>query len=366
MIESIQSASIIDSNVKLVSININRADMFYNPYTAGYAILSRENRKSINLKLKIESVPLSLAIPSEINYDDMDLEAEKLTSLIFMKSVGDLEPHEFIRSPIFRFFIDGSEYNHFLVGPFEIAVHFNKIHDFPDFDITEEETARIHAENELKLNITDASNYYCLGTYNELTRSWSCASRKILSISENIIEFSVVTTGVFAVLYYPRTNESASMFCGWLCRNKRAIITFFVIILPILVIGLGWIISLLIDIYFKLEKKIISASKSDQESPFKNAIEKVETDDENIPIESMDNVYNNPLLFRDGQNIDDIRTLKNKKMQFRFRDEKLMVEKVEILKRSVNLRDEIELLNDRINMMKKLQGLDLFKNTSQN
>lgn len=361
IIENLKSTSQMDNNINLVSVRLNRSVLFYNPFTAGYAYLASQAKRTMTVSVKLEPVPFSLVNPSAFVYDQLDLESEKLTSLIFMKAVSDLEAHEFIRSPVFRLYMDGYDYNHFVVGPFELMINFNKIKDFPDSDITEEELQQIKDQTDLQMDVRDASNYYCLGSYNEMTRSWTCASRNILSISENRIEFSVVTTGVFAVLYFPKVQFDQPQFCGFACRNKRTLTTLLLVILPMVLIVFSFCWALAYKSYSKMEEKIRFVSSGEEEAIFKENENREDTDDEVIAVENAKNAYNNPLLFKDVPDSNDFQDLQNTKLKLRYKDEKLLVEKLKQLRKNLSLKLEIEAIQDSIAHMKKLQGADAFE-----
>ncbi len=358
--ETVKSVSQIDPNINLVSVKFNYDSIFYSPYTAGYAYLSLQSETTMDVALKLEPVPLSYVSPSAFVYDELDLESEKLTSLIFMKSVADLEASEFIRSPVFRFYFDNYEYNHFLLGPFEFMVTFNKIRNFPDPDITAEELEKLRTEADLNLDVTDPSNYYCLASYNELTRTWACISRNILSISENKIEFAAVTTGIFAVIYCPKVDDGNPQFCGFVCRHKKAIMTTLMVLVPVLLIVGGFIWSLFWASYRTLEEKIKLVNTDENEAIVKPGDGREDTDDEGVGVETAKHAYNNPLLFQEDTHGSDINALELSKQRLRFKDEKLLAEKLKQLRKNLSLRNELESIRDGIAQMKVLQGQEAF------
>lgn len=357
--EVVRTSSDADSNINLVSVKFDRSSLFYSPYTAGYAYLSVQSQYAISLSVRLEAVPLSFVSPSAFEYDELDLESEKLTSLVFMKSVSDLEPVEFIRSPIFRLYLDGYEYNHFIVGPLQVTVNFNKIKGFPDFFANEREIQAMKDQADLKMNITDPSNYYCLANFNELTKTWACVSRNVLSISENKIEFSVVTTGVFAVIYCPKVEESVAQFCGFVCQNKRALTIAFTIILPILLIIAGFVWAVLKASYEKLEQKIKFVTSGEEEAVFKEG--KEETSDEGATVESAKHAYNNPLVFQDDPQMNEMQSMENAKMKLKHKDEKLLGEKLKQLRKNMSLRFEMEAIQEGISRLREMQGAAAFE-----
>lgn len=363
--ETVKTVSQIDSNIHLVSVKFNYDSVFYSPYTAGYAYLSLQSETSMDIALKLEPVPLSYVSPSAFVYDDLDLESEKLTSLIFMKSVADLEASEFIRSPVFRFYFDNYEYNHFLMGPFQFVLTFNKIHNYPDPDISAEELDRVRVDADLNLDVTDPSNYYCLANYNELTRTWACVSRNIVSISENKIEFTAVTTGIFAVIYCPKVEEGKPQFCGFVCRHKKAIMTFLMILVPILLIIGGFVWSLIRASYQKLEEKIKLVNTDENEAIVKQTDSREDTDDEGVGVETAKFAYNNPLLFQEDAQGENLNALELSKQRLKFKDEKLLAEKLKQLRKNLSLRNELESIRDAIAQIKVLQGQEAFDRDAQ-
>lgn len=360
MTETVKTVSDIDPNINLVSVKYNRASLFYSPYTAGYSYLSLNNQPSIKVSLRIEPVAFSFVTPSAFVYDELDLESEKLTSLIFMKSVADLEPYEFIRSPIFRFYLDGYEYNHFIVGPFEFLVNFNKIQGYPDPDMSDEDLASLQDDHDIKLDVRDAANYYCLANYNEMTRTWACVSRNIISISENKIEFTAVTTGIFAVIYCPRVETDVPQFCGFVCRNKKALMTFLMILVPVLLIIGGFIWSVAKASYDQLEAKIKMVTTDENEAVFKEDGSKEETGDEAVAVENAQHAFNNPLVFKEDPRGSDLQSLENAKMKLKYKDDKLLAEKLRQLRKNQSLRFEMEAIQEGIIRMKQLQGAGAF------
>lgn len=357
--EVVRTSSDVDSNINLVAVKFDRSSLFYSPYTAGYAYLSLQSQDKISLSVKLEAVPFSFVNPSAFEYDELDLESEKLASLIFMKSVSDLQPVEFIRSPIFRLYLDGYEYNHFIVGPFQVTVNFNKIKGFPDFAANEKEIEAIQEQADIKMNITDPSNYYCLANFNELTKTWACVSRNVLSISENKIEFSVVTTGVFAVIFCPKVEESVIQFCGFVCQNKRGLTILFTILLPILLIVAGFIWAVVKMSYQKLEEKIKFVTSGEDEAVFKET--KEETGDEGATVETAKHAYNNPLVFKDDPQLNDMQSMENAKMKLKHKDEKLLAEKLKQLRKNMSLRFEMESIQEGISRLKEMQGAAAFE-----
>lgn len=358
--ETIKTSSQADPNISLVSVRLNHHSIFYSPYTAGYTYLSLQQETVMDVSLRVEPVPLSFVTPSAFEYDQLDLNSEKLTGLIFMKAVADLEAHEFIRSPIFRFYFDNYEYNHFLTGPFEFTVAFNKLRGYPDSEVTPEELDRLHTVYDLDLDVSDPANFYCLANYNELTRTWSCISRNVLSVSENKIEFAVVTTGVFAVIYCPRIETATPQFCGFVCQYKKEIMTALTIVLPILLIVGGFIWGVALASYRNLKEKIQFVNTDENDVILKPA-EEAPTDDETVAVETARHAYNNPLLFEQEATGSDLEALEQTKMKLRFKDEKLMAEKLQQLRKNVSLRNEVEAMRESIALMQRLRGDTVFE-----
>lgn len=362
--ETVKTPSQVDPNINLVSVRFNYNAVFYSPFTAGYAYLSLQQETAMDVSLRIEAVPLSYVTPSAFEYDQLDLDSERLTGLIFMKAVADLEAHEFIRSPIFRFYFDNYEYNHFLTGPFDITVAFNKLQGYPNNEVTPEEADLIRSTHDLDLDMTDPANFYCLANYNELTRTWSCVSRNILSVSENKIEFTVVTTGVFAVIYCPQADDNAGQFCGFVCRNKKGIMTALMVVLPILLIIGSFVWGLCWASYHSIKEKIELANTSEEEVILK-AVEEHETEDEAAAVETAKFAYNNPLLFEQEAVGSDLEALEQAKQKLRFKDEKLLAEKLQQLRKNASLKNEIETLRENIGLMLRLQGAGAYERDSQ-
>lgn len=44
-----------------------------------------------------------------------------------------LKPQQFIRSPVFNLYLEGYEYNNYVMGYYHVKIHFNIVKNFPDF-----------------------------------------------------------------------------------------------------------------------------------------------------------------------------------------------------------------------------------------
>lgn len=59
------------------------------------------------------------------------------------------------------------------------------------------------------------------------------------------MQFQLQTTGIFAVLFFPRSRTGPYYTCGFICHNKKIIIITVFMIIPLIIILLLSLLSFL-------------------------------------------------------------------------------------------------------------------------
>ena len=369
---SVETHSVVDENVKALSLRYQADRLYYNIYSAGFHILAEEMIYETKAILKIEPVPFSRIRDSRLNYDKIDLEMERLSSFVFLKSLSELESYEFVRSSVINFYLDTFEYNHFPLGIYSLKVHFNKVWNMPNFQSSAKEIKRVQTEANLGIDISEPKNYYCLGMYVESSKTWRCVSREIVGINDNTIEFKVMTTGTFAVLFFPRANASKQEICGLLCEYRREIATFFFVIVPVFAIVIGYAIMLIAEAIKFAKRQFKAVLAKGEEAFFENGKagkaekEKSETDqlmaypDDEIDINENIDTFNNPLVFDSTNKLGEMgeNDLDREKVRLKYKADTLLNEKLKLLKKISALASEIDMLKENIDKEKQLQDLN--------
>lgn len=369
---SIETHSVVDENVKALSVRYQPNRFYYNIYSAGFHILAEEMIYETKSILKLEPVPFSKVRNSKLSYDKIDLEMEKLSSFVFLKSLSDLDSYEFIRSSVINFYLDTYEYNHFPLGIYSIKMHFNKVWNMPNFQSSAKEIKRIQEEANLKIDIGEARNYYCLGMFVESSKSWRCASREITAISENTIEFKVMTTGTFAVLFFPKSNLQSQEMCGLFCEYRKEIATFFFVIIPIIGILIGYAFMLIAEaikfakqqfksVLAKSEEAFFGDDKTGKVEKQKSHVDPLASlGDDEIDIKENLETFNNPLIFENKEKLAELgqEDLDYEKVRLKYKADNLLNEKLKLLKKISALASEIDMLKENIDKEKQLQDLN--------
>lgn len=163
------------------------------------------------INLNFAPYPKSLLRNTILIQDKTDLNIEILTNRIFSKNFMELKFYEFIRSPVVKIEIKDFDYNHFFFTKFpSIQLTYNKIYDFPNQKLTQEEQEELQNQIGVSFDVNKPENYYCLAVLVENEDDdweWRCVSRKIIDYNDKIIEFGIPYPGVFAVIYFPITVE---------------------------------------------------------------------------------------------------------------------------------------------------------------
>ena len=71
-------------------------------------------------------------------------------------------------------------------------------------------------------------------------------------------------------------------------------------------------------------------------------------------------------MFKEGVDQNDIRVLENMLLKIKYKDEKLLSEKLKLMRKNLLLKNEMESIQAGILDMKKMHGLDAFENLPAN
>lgn len=375
---SVETHSEADENVKALVMKFAPNRFYYNPYSAGFHILAEDVIYETRAIIKLEAVPFSKVRSSTLEYDELDLERERIASYAFFTSIAALKPHEFIRSSVFSFYLDTYEYNHFLFGAYNLKIHFNKIWNMPNLKASPKEISLAQEASNIKTDLNDPKNYYCLGMFNERSNSWRCVSREIVSLSETVIEFKSIITGTFAILFFPRKSSESTALCGFFCRYKKEIFTFIFIIIPIFAIIIAFISKIARDAFLIAQKKLKAITAMDNEALFKSAkaaqdanqsqkgtfpkkskILKNDADDD-FDLTSNMETFQNPLIFAANKNIGELgqEDLEQEKGRLKYKNELSLNEKLKLLRKMAALAGEVDLYKENIDKLKSMQELN--------
>jgi hypothetical protein len=377
-----------DENEKAISLRFALNRFYYSPYSAQFHALAEDGIFQTRTTLKLEPVPFSKVRSSTLEYFDVDLDREKIASFAFLKSLSDLEPYEFIRSSIFKFYLDTYEYNHFLMGSYSINIHFNKIWNLPNLSASPSENKKTKEDNDLNIDISEPKNYYCLGMFNEESNSWRCISREILGITENTIEFRSVITGTFAVLFFPKQGINSLALCGFFCKYKKEMFTFIFIVVPILAILIAFIVKILQEVIEIARKKLKVVTSNDNEALFAdvkavdsaneekghlkpNNSSTLQAMEDDFDINSNMETFNNPLIFNENDNMADYGKddLEKEKVRLKYKNDQLLNEKLKLLKKVSALASEVDSFKENIDKLKRMQelnGIEQLENEAAN
>lgn len=172
---------------------------------------------------------------SILDYPSANLDTEKLTNLIFSKPFKQLRPYEYVLSPVIKVELVDYDYNHFFFSQFlEVKFSFNKILNYPNFQLGDEEVEILNLQTDISYDINDPSNFYCLGILNEEDNNsvWKCISRNIININENSIKFKIPFPGIYAVIYSPLPKDQEILTCGFVCQYKKYFYLIFFLGIP--------------------------------------------------------------------------------------------------------------------------------------
>lgn len=80
--------------------------------------------------------------------------------------------------------------------------------------------------------------------YIEEKNLWKCASRNLIDINDNIIEFNVPFPGVYAVIFLPKKfNKDEDFICDFLCQYRKNIFLTVLFLIPIVYLSISYIMG---------------------------------------------------------------------------------------------------------------------------
>ena len=396
----------LNKNEKSVSFNFENNFLIYNQYTAGFASMSTRGIEEFEINLAFHPFPKSLISNSKINYPSTNLDTEKLSNIIFSKAYGFLDHTEFIRSSIINVEVEDFEYNHFFFNQMPtLSFRYNKIDKYPDFSLTQEEKDVLNENSGVEYDINDPNNYYCMGIFNEEKDEWSCISRKIIDINENIISFKIPFPGIYSIIFFPVNTDNIDPPCGFVCQYRKTFYTLLLITIPVTFLIISYILdnhgeyiseiqqkmldiggklgSGLMDLK-KLKNKLKKNKKTDPDEDEEEEDEDNETYevllkepdqeinpldliDENFDVKGNIQTFSNPLIFNQKEAKNDAeqtkKNLESEKIHLKFKSSVLLENKIKLLKKLTALSSEKQSIKRDIEKLKTLQGINaIFEN----
>lgn len=363
-----------DSNMLAIKMYFNGNSLFYNEFTAGYRKLVDKSIEEITGNLHFEPIPASVYNNSHVNYEEIDLEVEKLTSTIFSKEFKALGNSEFIRSTVFKFTMEDFDYNHFIFNDFPtIQLRYNKLANFPRSDLSESENEELKKHYDTIYDLDKGENFYCLAIYDEEDNVWHCASRRILFISDKIIEYKIPRPGIYAVIYFPDLSTNNIEYCGFICHYKKEFFGSILLIIPISFLIFLYVKDILEVIYESTKEKLKAITADDDDLFYAklNEDKKKEGQGKGIDLDKLihedyyeikgdTHTFVNPLIYgqEGAKQKSDLAELENKKVKLKFENAQALNEKLNLLKKLSALNSEIAEIKSEISKLKKLQGIN--------
>ena len=173
--------------------------------------------------------------------------------------------------------------------------------------------------------------------------------------------------------------ESAAPICGLFCRYKKSIVTALLIFLPIVVIVFAAVAALFSKAVREARRKLLVVTAKEG-SPFfvdllgpskdselsKNRhsedVGRFGGEEEQEEMDFRKETFNNPLVL--GAEIDEaseLTKLDGEKVRLKFKSDELFCGKLKALKKLSVLASEADTLRENIYRLKKMQGLNAFK-----
>lgn len=393
----------LNKNEKSIAFSFENNYLIYNEFTAGFASMNTRGIEEFELTLSFKPVPKSIIANSKIKYEETNLDTEKLSNLIFSKEYGYLDHTEFIRSSIVQIELEDFEYNHFFFGHMPTtSFRYNKIDKYPDFSLTQEEIDTLNNNFEGYYDINDPNNYYCLGIFNEDADEWSCISRNIVDINENVISFKVPFPGIYSIIFFPINTDNIDPPCGFVCEYKKIFYSLLLIIIPVTFLIISYILDNHGDLIEEMKKKISNLGdnfaimdlknlknkfkKKNKKAKNQEEVELKEEDlvenenyeillkepdedinpldliDENFDVKGNIQTFSNPLIFNQKKAENDEeqikKNLESEKVHLKFKSSVLLESKIKLLKKLTALNSEKQSLKKDIEKLKSLQGIN--------
>lgn len=85
-------------------------------------------------------------------------------------------------------------------------------------------------------------NLLCLAEYDYKSQLWTCRQRLNPELTFGINWFPIHKNGVYALIFNPSFNgnfKSKDAFCGYLCQDKRFLISLLMTLVPIVALGVS-------------------------------------------------------------------------------------------------------------------------------
>lgn len=339
---------------KILHVRMSNNSLFYNKNSAAFKVLELSKGTYIESNIDIKQVPNSVLLGTTLNYSKLDLDAEKFTGMVFMKQLKLLEPFEFVRSFAFSLTLEDYQTPNLLFSkPIIVSIRFNRLAGFPNMDLTPQEAKAIQKESRMQINPNEPSDFFCLGLLDLKTKKWNCHSRSIENFTENTIDFTLQTTGTFAVLFFPKLGLTDEEFCGFLCQYKKPFIIFVFFIIPIIALCFGFIVSYANEAYNLSKKSITDLSqealpfakesentKKEQSKELLNQLFDIEDE---FPMTKEAYLFTNPLINSSSgmTQAEAVAIKENERLKLSFENQKLtneifrMVNKINSLKREM-------------------------------
>jgi len=82
----------------------------------------------------------------------------------------------------------------------------------------------------------------CLGKYDNIEAKWRCVQRVKHGTDPLMMYHTVRENGVYAVIFQPEfdpANRPKNAYCGYLCKDRRAVMSAVIFTLPMLLLALN-------------------------------------------------------------------------------------------------------------------------------
>lgn len=431
IMEQISVYSQKDANDLKMTLKGERRNLYFPWYTAGFQINDEKGLDSIDLNVHINPIPMSDMRDTKMAYHKMNLQAEAFTNRIFQRGLSSLKHFQFLRTFVFELDMGDNGYNSLLFNlPMEGLFKFNIVYGYPNTGlamIDDDDDEDLNHDDDKAVDLIDQEyptdkpeRVYCLGMLNPVSNTWSCVNRVIKEITEESIMYDIPGPGTYAVMFFPMLGDEAEGPCGWLCRNKKAVTTFFIFYIPLLILFGTYFIIVGGKMYreakqtmkkfeeqMKVKMKLLKQKADDlkrQEQDKGDSLEEEEEKDDlgfskanpmnqmrymekvkqdkddvnkirdimneaNYEVKGQTLTFINPLVFNKepssetGKEIVDLET---KKVELKFKWKGILTQKLKHLNKIGLLKDEIYHLNTEINHLKTLQGDEVLLEKERN
>ena len=414
IMEVVDVASRADGNEIKLALKVERRNLYFPWYTAGYQINDEKSIDSVEVEVEATAVPMSDLRETKLRYLNMNLQMETFANRIFTRNLSSLMPQMFLRSFAFELKINNLGYNSLLfAGPIEAIFKYNIINGYPDMSLLavedDEDDEPGRPGDEKKVDPIDEmypedqpDRIYCLGMLNPVSNLWKCVNRTIKEITEESITYDIPTPGIYAVLFFPIGGSEDEGPCGWLCQNKKAVTTFFIFYLPLVLLFGSYLFMVANNMWSEAKKTMkkfedqvkakLLAQKEDEafnkpqteeipdeetESDEKDKLDqmkfmdKIKQDkcdvdkirdilnEDNYEVKGDTMTFINPLVFNklnEDKAEQEVIEKEKEKIEKKYVGEDLLTKKLKQLNKMSMLKEEIIHLQNEIQRLKSLQG----------